>query len=1092
MYLERLEIQGFKSFANKNKLVFSGLIGAEKRGLTAIVGPNGSGKSNVADAIRWALGEQSMKTIRGKKSEDVIFSGSDKKGQLGMAEVSLCLNNSEVAKNKLVAPEKVEKEEDLNQIILSCPEIVITRRIYRSGESEYLLNNSRVRLSDIQMLLAKANFGQKTYSVIGQGMVENFLNTSAAERKDFFDEATGVKQFQIKRDSALNKLESSYENLQQVEMLLTEIRPRLKSLTRQVEKLKKRDEISSRLKASQLDYYGYLWQDINNKLNKANLGFLDLEKDKIEQEKKLTKINDELNKIRATNNFQEINELQASLKILEGQKGQFQKQLAKLQAELELQLEAQGQFDVSWLNNKQSELETERQNTASELARLQTGNNTNEETALQDELRQVNDEIQKIKNTQAEIAAIETEKSFYFKQVSKLEAVLEANLEAQGQFDVSWLNNKQEELSGDLSRLKEELIKLRSENNRDQENAQREKLSAIQEELNNLNRDLSSLNNELRNSKKSAGQNEEISRLIDDFLSQLESIEKENDLNRVKVLLADAKKDFQKNISQAISGLDDEKLNRIKEIQTTIINLNEEKQSVQENLNSERLRLSSVSERLRLLEEKESQINRELIDIRAKLEKAQVKFDAGKIEADKQDLLKKIALLEKDQNNLRLNSDLDPSLEKRQAIQDKLNDCRLKASALSERKRLLEREQTDLNREIEDIKNKLAKSQVKFDASGLEKGRVEINARISSINEEIKNLEEKLALLSSAQEQEKSRMFSYQKSAQEVQQSLNYLLEELNSLKVEAARQETKLEDLENNIRNDELEIGEVKSYQTAINEESLGHLQKAILGDKNQLDQIGGIDPETEKEFAETKERYDFLSGQTEDLDKTIKSLEEVIYELDGTIKERFDKEFKLIAEKFDEYFKILFNGGSAKISKVMLEDLEKDDNKNNGIDTQANQTTETNLSPAEVAAKNASEEKLKRLKFLKKHNAVGLAGIEIQAIPPGKKIQAVSMLSGGERALTAIALISAIISANPSPFVVLDEVDAALDEANSERLAKILDDLSNKTQFIVITHNRASMRRASILYGVTMEENGVSKLLSVKLDETLASARK
>lgn len=1092
MYLERLEIQGFKSFANKNKLVFSGLIGDEKRGLTAIVGPNGSGKSNVADAIRWALGEQSMKTIRGKKSEDVIFSGSDKKGQLGMAEVSLCLNNSEVAKNKLTAPEKIEKEEDLNQIILSCPEIIITRRIYRSGESEYLLNNNRVRLSDIQMLLAKANFGQKTYSVIGQGMVENFLNTSAAERKDFFDEATGVKQFQIKRDSALNKLESSYENLQQVEMLLTEIRPRLKSLTRQVEKLKKRDEISLRLKTSQLDYYGYLWQDINNKLNKANLGFLDLERNKIEQEKKLTKINDELNKIRATNNFQEINELQASLKILESQKSQFQKQLAKLQAELELQLEAQGQFDVSWLNNKQGELEINRQNATSELARLQTSNNNNEEEALQDELRQVNDEIQKIKNTQAEIARLETEKSFYFKQVSKLEAVLEANLEAQGQFDISWLNNKQEELSGDLNRLKEELIKLRRENNREGENAQREKLSTIQEELNNLNRDLSNLNNELRNSKKSAGQNEEISLLIDDFLKQLENIEKENDLNRVKVLLAEAKKDFQKNISQAISGLDDEKLNRIKEIQTTIINLNEEKQLVQENLNSERLRLSSISERLRLLEEKESQINRELIDIRAKLEKAQVKFDAGKIEADKQALLNKIALLEKDQDNLRLNSDPDPFLEKRQTIQDKLNDCRLRASALSERKRLLEREQTDLNREIEDIKNKLAKSQVKFDASGLEKEKAEINVRINSINEEIKILEEKLTSLSSAQEQEKSRMFAYQKSAQEVQQSLNYLLEELNGLKVEAARQETKLEDLENNIRNDELEISEVKSYRTSINEESLNHLQKTILGDKNQLDQIGGIDPETEKEFSETKERYDFLSGQTEDLDKTVKSLEEVIYELDTTIKERFDKEFKLIAEKFDEYFKILFNGGSAKISKVMLEDLEKDDNKNDSASIQASQAIEANLSPTEIATKNASEEKLKRLKFLKKHNAVGLAGIEIQAIPPGKKIQAVSMLSGGERALTAIALISAIISANPSPFVVLDEVDAALDEANSERLAKILDDLSNKTQFIVITHNRASMRRASILYGVTMEENGVSKLLSVKLDETLTHTKK
>jgi len=274
MYLEKLEIQGFKSFAHKNKLIFSGLINGEKRGLTAIVGPNGSGKSNIADAVRWALGEQSIKTLRGKKSEDVIFSGSDKKSQLGLAEVSLFLNNQEnVSLLKDATPNSNDEntknnDSKLDEIIKTCPQIIITRRVFRSGESEYLLNNSRSRLSDIQMLLAKANFGQKTYSVIGQGMVDNFLNSSVAERKDFFDEATGVRQFQIKRDSALNKLESSYENLQQVDMLLSEIRPRLKSLTRQMDKLKKREETEKNLKEVQLKYYGYLWQDINNKLKR--------------------------------------------------------------------------------------------------------------------------------------------------------------------------------------------------------------------------------------------------------------------------------------------------------------------------------------------------------------------------------------------------------------------------------------------------------------------------------------------------------------------------------------------------------------------------------------------------------------------------------------------------------------------------------------------------------------------------------------------------------------------------------------------------------------------------------------------------------
>lgn len=1089
MYLERLDIQGFKSFANKNKLIFSGLVDGQKRGLTAIVGPNGSGKSNVADSIRWALGEQSLKTIRGKKSEDVIFSGSDKKGQLGMAEVSLCLNNSEVAKNNTASPEKIEKESDLDQLILSCPEITITRRIYRSGESEYLLNNNRVRLSDIQMLLAKASFGQKTYSVIGQGMVENFLNTSAAERKDFFDEATGVKQFQIKRDSALNKLESSYENLQQVEMLLAEIRPRLKSLTRQVEKLKKRDEISNNLHDLQLNYYGFLWQDINQKLDKANSRFLELEKTKIELERKSEKLNEELNKIRTTDNFREINELQPRLKELETQKNQLQKQLSKLQAELEIQLESQGQFDISWLNNKQGELSAELENLNTEISALLKNENINEEKILYSELDLINVEIEKINQTKKKIEKIETEKSIYFKQISKLEAVLEANLEIQGQFDVSWLNNKNEELASELIKLKSEISHLKNESNRDQEIAQVKKLAGLQENLGNLNRELENLNKELRKGGQTEGQNEAISRLIDEFLKQLEIIEKESDLIKIKKLIAEAKTDFQKKISKLISGLDDDKLNQVKDIQSQIITLNEEKQITQEIINSERLRLSTLNERLRLLEEKESQIIRELSDIKSKLEKAQVKFDAGKLEEEKRELNKKIELLEKEISLLDKNNNLGALLEKKQAINNKVNDLRLKSSTLAERLRLSQNKKTQTEKEIDNIKIKIAKSQVKFDASGIEKEKQEINQRLEILDKEIASLEARLGAFNVTQEKEKSQMFKCQKAIQALQQELNLILSDLNNLKIEATRQETKLEDLEANIRNDELNIIDIKDHQLTTAEIEIERWQKNINNNKIQLEQIGGIDPETEKEFAETKERYDFLSTQTEDLHQAVKSLEEIIYELDLNIKERFDQEFKVISEKFNDYFKILFNGGTAKISKVMLEDLEKEENKNNQANSANTNNGETpataGLTAAEAEIKNANDEKLKRIRFLKKHNAVGLAGIEIQATPPGKKIQAVSMLSGGERALTAIALISAIISANPSLFVVLDEVDAALDEANSERLAKILDDLSNKTQFIVITHNRASMRRASILYGVTMESDGVSKLLSVKLDD-------
>ena len=210
--------------------------------------------------------------------------------------------------------------------------------------------------------------------------------------------------------------------------------------------------------------------------------------------------------------------------------------------------------------------------------------------------------------------------------------------------------------------------------------------------------------------------------------------------------------------------------------------------------------------------------------------------------------------------------------------------------------------------------------------------------------------------------------------------------------------------------------------------------------------------------------------------MDKAINSLEKIIKALDLTIKDKFDKEFKIISAKFEKYFKILFNGGTAKIIKIM------DNEKNEKTILAEEDSCQADFNQDK---KNDAGFNIKKIEFLQKHNAAGLTGIEIQATPPGKKIKSISMLSGGERALTAIALICAIISTNPSPFVVLDEVDAALDEANSERLAKILDDLSSKTQFIIITHNRATMRKANIIYGVTMGDDGISKLLSIKLED-------
>lgn len=880
MFLEKLEIQGFKSFAHKNILTFPGLIGKEKRGITAIVGPNGSGKSNMADAIRWVLGEQSMKMLRGKKSEDVIFSGSEKAGKLGMAEVSLYLNNED------------------RKAPIDYAQIVLTRRLYRDTTSEYLLNNSRVRLSDIEMLLAKSSFGQKTYSVVGQGMVEGFLNTSLTERKEFFDEATGVKQFQLKRDEALNKLILSYENLTQVEMLLGEIEPRLRSLTRQVNKLKRRSEIEAELKEIQLTYYGQIWHKISANFNKYNSKFLEIEKIKLDKDKKLDSLIKKLKQLEQENEITtEFNEWQKELAGLQERKEKITKELSRLEAELEVKLEANGRFDLSWLNQKRGELKKEAEKLEKEIKELEKNLSEEEEKAfkLEEENKKISEDIKKL------------------------------NAELSGSGPASYANDAKK----------------------------------ISEHLNNL-------------------------------LLKLERCEEENEVNKVKIIIREVKEDLKKILI-----------------------------------------LTSGEKNISDLAIKEQKIA-ELI-------------------LGKEELIKEIS------------------------------EVKIKITAWAERLKFLKERKENNDLELDQIEKKLAKHEKNLikDKTADEEKRLKKDLEV--VAEKISLVREKIDNFSKILEEKRALFFGLQRNVQELQNEINALTNELNELKVGAARHETRLEDLEVEIRS---ALGSLKEVRERKLEGKVDiEAAKEKMGSlKKNLDLIGGIDPEIEREYIETKERFDFLFGQVSDLKKAINSLEKVIKELDMVIKEKFDKEFKLISEKFQEYFKILFNGGTAKIIKVMIEEeIEKTEKENQNGELATDMVSETKKIETEQMRN------IKRIKYLQKYNATGLAGVEIQATPPGKKIKTVAMLSGGERAMTAIALICAIISANPSPFVVLDEVDAALDEANSERLAKILDDLSYKTQFIVITHNRASMHKANILYGITMQDDGISKLLSVKLEEAV-----
>ncbi|MFH1745069.1 MAG: AAA family ATPase [bacterium] len=881
MYLEKLEIQGFKSFATKNVLVFPGITDLDKRGLTCIVGPNGSGKSNVADAVRWVLGEQSMKALRGKRSEDVIFSGSDKKGKLGMAEVSLFLNNED-----RTAP-------------VDYSEVVITRRLYRNGESEYILNNSRVRLADIQMLLAKSKFGQRTYSVIGQGMVEGFLNTSLQERKEFFDEATGVKQYQIKRDDSLNKLCLSHENLTKTQMLLAEIEPRLKSLTRQVGRLRKRSELEKSLKELQLDYYGFVWHEISDKFVEYNNKYLELEKTRNSKNKKLENANHEMDK----------------LKINGGKNNNFEK----------LQIELAG------------------------------------EQKKKDELN---------------------------KKLSKLEAQVELKLESQGNFDLSFLINKKEELAKSIETIKKEITNLK---NIAENGAKTEKI--LKSEMEDISRRIAKLNSEL--AEAPSEESKKIGNRLSGILKKLERLDESSDMEEVKKIIYEAKKEIEKIIKEEDDDEEEKKVGQKgawREIQLAIQSLAQKKEEATTKINENFLAQSACAERIRLLEERES----------------------------------------------------------------------------------------DLQKEFKSVAEKISQSSKKINFSEIEKEQNELKKEITTVDKNIEEVREKINNISFREEDERNNLFKLQKELQDLQGEANLLNSQLGEIKVNSARYETKLEDLEIEIRQ---ELGALKEIQEQkidadINQEDL---REKIKQAKRQLELIGGIDPAAENEYRETKERYDFLSGQVDDLLATTKSLEKIIKELDLIIKKQFDEEFKIIAKKFEEYFRILFSGGNAKIVKVM-DKVEEDEDSSENLEMENSKESKEN---DEQKAQGETNNGNKKIKFLQKHNATGLAGIEIHATPPGKKIASIAMLSGGERALTAIALICAIIGANPSPFVILDEVDAALDEANSERLVRILDELSHKTQFIVVTHNRASMRRANILYGVTMGDDGMSRLISVKLED-------
>ncbi|MEK7549496.1 MAG: AAA family ATPase, partial [Patescibacteria group bacterium] len=720
-------------------------------GITAIVGPNGSGKSNVADAIRWAIGEQSLKNLRGKKSEDVIFAGTDKKARLGSASVTLFFDNTD------------------KRIPIEFSEVSITRKIFRSGESEYLINGSRVRLLDIVDILAKAGIGKDSYCVITQGMSDAVLNATPLERRSIFEDAAGVKQYQIEKDRSLRKLESTKENLMRVDSLVLEIEPHLKNLRRQAEKASQGKDIALKLREKQELLYGFLWS------------------------------------------------------VFQGERGSLAEERDTLQKSV---------FDLEVDTNTLSREVTE----ASESMQHQ-----NKEESIAQEL-----------------SLIRNEANVLIRERSVLEGKIQIEEERQKERTVVKF------VPVDLDYVKEALLEIRGN----------------QAEL----------------------------------ITRIQNAEKLEDLQDIR--------EFAEVIKQKLFELGEKAGEKtVKESQTMML----------------------------------------------------------------------------------------PDEEK------KMSDERLGA---------FQKEKEKLNLEL----------------TGLEK--------------RIRESEELLVQLREADRTQREVFFAKEKEWREKESLLTQQKDRLNEVKVRLARVEVREEDLVNLVR-DELSIRpeELKYDGTLVEREKM---EREISRLKVEVEHIGTIDPLVVEEYEETRTRFEFLSGESEDLKKAIDSLQTVIKEMDEKISHAFQDAFKEIKKKFEEYFKIIFGGGKAELELVKISKRKRgeEDDLEEGDEDEASEKT------SEI-------------------------GIEIFACPPGKKITNLSMLSGGERSLTSLALLFAIIAHNPPPFAVLDEVEAALDEANSRRFGKMLGELSLHTQFIAITHNRETMGQAGLLYGVTMGQDGVSQLLSVRLDQ-------
>ena len=979
MYLKEIKTVGFKSFADKINIELG-------RGINGVVGPNGSGKSNVVDAVRWVLGEQSVKELRGEGAmSDIIFSGSNSRRALNSASVTLVFDNSD------------------KHLQIDYSEVSIKRRVYKTGENEYYLNNEKCRLKDITNLLTDSGIGKESFNIISQGKVQEILSNKPEERRVIFEEAAGVLKYKKRKEEAIRKLKRTHDNLDRVQDIIGELEIQVEPLRKQSEKARTYIEEKEALKsveialiANDIETINYEYQNSKNQIDI---------------------LNNELSELGAGSSSEEAS-LESEKQILDT----IERDLFSSQNDLIFITKTVEQLDSKKkiaLERKQYEVE---------------------DTKLHNNAINLKEQQLKIEN---EINVIKKDITFQNEDLLEIKENLE---NINNNFSAS--TERRTSVNIDLTKKTREIQIIKH------------KIEILRNTIDN--------NGTIPYSVKAVLDNPKLNGVVD-VIGNLIDTEKDYAL-AIETSLGSAINflvtDNDKTAKEAIKFLRENRkgratffpLNIIKEryIPVDIYNSLEKEEGFiniasslitfdpkYTNIITNQLGTVIIADNIDNANRISKKINHRykvvtlegnVVNIGGSLTGGNVKQKSGLISEryelesllkDKEKVIKEIKELEEFINEV--DYKLNEITQKRHESERKKT---IIVETINNKETLLNSIKVNYNNVLEEIKgiSDILDNNLNNEEEKLISDYYEAVKEKESKEKEISRLREKMDTLKNEIE---TKEFEIRKSNSVVNTKLN----DLKKLEINVNRMDVKLDNLLNTLSEDyEMTFDNAKSnYKLEMVADEARVMVNSI---KSKIRQLGIVNIAAIEEFERVNTRYTFLTDQKDDLVNAENTLLDIVKEMDEAMEETFEESFNIIKEHFKDVFKQLFGGGQAELKL-----------------TDPSNILET--------------------------------GIEIVAQPPGKKLQHLTLLSGGEKTLTAISLLFAILKARPVPFCILDEVEAALDEVNVDNFGKFLEVFKEKTQFVVITHKKKTMEYADILYGITMQESGVSKLVSVKLEE-------